>query len=803
MRLIDCYIENFGSLSEKRISFNSGLNCFCSANGSGKTTLATFIATMLFGFPETKKQSLDENDRKKYLPWQGGRYGGSLTIEVDDKVYTIERTFGARASDDSFILRDAARGSVSTDYSERIGEELFGIDRDGFLRTVYLSEKNLSVKNENKSISAKLGDLVGVDGDLGGFDDAIDALEEKRKFYSKRGNGGEIGALRARISALRPEEERLAAAVGGAEEREGLMRSLNIVYKALKEKKEVLTSKMLGSAKAREKIANEERYRAMMSHLSAERTRLDKITEFFGGRVPSSSEIDEMRFALLEGERILREETTEEGGELTKLASLYSTLDARALADAERAVGEEERETHFISTLEEGEDRYSREIRRLFPNVIPTSEEIASLKARRGAGSAILCAVGTVTALASVVGGMLADPIVFAGAAVGGVMILVGACRGLMQRSKAKRLCREFEIKIGRAFVHTHAGIQELERDAKTARSLVSDRERELLVHGELLADIRARLDDFLRCYGADGTDDYAAGVAMVRRGYTDYYSLSLIRKTATEDRAARLTTADAMIKRARNFLSAYETETNDPFGELSALASEHAHRLKTVRESERECEEYARIHGITGEPTERGDDSAALAEELSLIEDEMREHEQKQTILSEEIAADGRAAERLIDVREELSELESKLEKYEKRYSIIQMTINMLREASDNMTSRYVGKTRERFDHYEKAIGGEGGDFTLDTDFSLTRAERGAARTLESYSRGTRDLYALALRLALIDSLYRNESPVIMLDDPFISMDDGRISHGMTLLTELARERQILYFTCAEGRRI
>ena len=101
------------------------------------------------------------------------------------------------------------------------------------------------------------------------------------------------------------------------------------------------------------------------------------------------------------------------------------------------------------------------------------------------------------------------------------------------------------------------------------------------------------------------------------------------------------------------------------------------------------------------------------------------------------------------------------------------------------------------------EAIGGEGGDFTLDTDFSLTKAERGAARTVESFSRGTRDLYALALRLALLDSLYSDESPVIMLDDPFISMDDKRIERGMALLADIARERQILYFTCSDGRKI
>ena len=41
--------------------------------------------------------------------------------------------------------------------------------------------------------------------------------------------------------------------------------------------------------------------------------------------------------------------------------------------------------------------------------------------------------------------------------------------------------------------------------------------------------------------------------------------------------------------------------------------------------------------------------------------------------------------------------------------------------------------------------------------------------------SRGMRDLYNLAVRFALIDSLYENEEPFVILDDPFIAFDDAK----------------------------
>ena len=200
MRLIKCYIENFGLLHTTEFSFNKGLNCCISENGTGKTTLTAFIEAMLYGIGEGRKQSLDENPRKKYFPWQGGKFGGSLTIESGKKKYTIERSFGQRPADDTFRLIETDSGKISYDYGEDIGEKLFGIDRDGFLRTVFLSEKNLQGKNDNKSISAKLSDLVGVDGDVGGFDDAIKLLEDRRKFYFKKGNTGEIANVKERIN---------------------------------------------------------------------------------------------------------------------------------------------------------------------------------------------------------------------------------------------------------------------------------------------------------------------------------------------------------------------------------------------------------------------------------------------------------------------------------------------------------------------------------------------------------------------------------------------------------------------------
>ena len=133
----------------------------------GKTTLAAFIKAMLYGFNDTKKTNLEENDRKHYLPWSGGLCGGSLTFAVGGKVYRVERSFAPKAADDTCTIYDTSNGRVCEDVPDGLGEGLFGIDADGFERTVFLSERALTPKSTNKSISAKLSDLVGCDGDVG------------------------------------------------------------------------------------------------------------------------------------------------------------------------------------------------------------------------------------------------------------------------------------------------------------------------------------------------------------------------------------------------------------------------------------------------------------------------------------------------------------------------------------------------------------------------------------------------------------------------------------------------------------
>ena len=175
MKIISCHIENFGKISDFDYHFEKGCNVICQRNGWGKSTLMAFLRVMLYGFVNESKRSELENERKRYKPWQGGVYGGNLTFEAGGKTYRCYRVFGDKEKDDQFRLLDDATNLETDDFSEKLGEELFQIDQDSFLKSACIGQMKSDVRfvEATGSMSAKLGDLMEETGDISQFE-AVD-----------------------------------------------------------------------------------------------------------------------------------------------------------------------------------------------------------------------------------------------------------------------------------------------------------------------------------------------------------------------------------------------------------------------------------------------------------------------------------------------------------------------------------------------------------------------------------------------------------------------------------------------------
>ena len=799
MKLISCYIENFGLIHTAEYHFKRDLDCHLSDNGTGKTTLTAFIEAMLYGIGEGRKQTLDENPRKKYTPWQGGKFGGSLTLEVGKKKYIIERSFGSKPADDTFRLIDADTGRISEDYSANIGEELFGIDRDGFLRTAFLSEKNLRGKNDNKSISAKLSDLVGVDGDVGEFDSAIKLLDERRKFYQKKGGSGEIHNTRERMLECERRLDSLTRLEEATAEKENTLKELTSDKAKLLELHKSTNARLETLNAQRERKGHEEAYATMLAELATEKSRFEKAKEFFAAGVPSPEDIELAARSHSRAEVLKTEALAESGneeyvmlGEFFKNKTSYAEID-----DAEQSASLVEDKAKQIAEIDNGTDSVSKEMDAIFPGGAPTREAIESFK-KNEKRTLLKMAVILLGSMALTIGFILGGIFRFTLAPIG-FIVSTALSLSILIGGKGKNELSNLGIDLKKG-----VKITSLEADLSRYEQLAKMREERRMALSEEHARLSLKVYDFLGKFPVTDADSMLDAVITIKHRFNRYNAFNMASEMSASDKLGKLKESDRLAESAKSFLAKFPTTTSSPFTEIRDMLATYNHFKMSVAARSAKCDEYAVRYGVTGNTTSLSfDDEVSLKDQLASLDEKEKALEGSISLIRHEIDTARAELDRRDEIEMQREELEELYKKHVDSYETIQKAASYLNEACDNITYKYLGKTKEKFEEYSRLIAGADGEYTLNTSFELMRTEKGEAHGIDSYSRGIRDLYALGLRLALIDALYENEAPFIILDDPFTAFDDDKLARAKSTLKAISKSKQILYFTCSSAREI
>lgn len=801
MKLISCYIENFGLLHTAEYHFKKDLDCQFSDNGTGKTTLTAFIEAMLYGIGEGRKQTLDENPRRKYTPWQGGRFGGSLTIEVGKRKYIIERTFGTKPAEDVFRLIDADSGRISADYSENIGEELFGIDRDGFLRTAFLSEKNLRGKNDNKSISAKLSDLVGVDGDVGEFDSAIKLLDERRKFYHKKGGSGEIANVKEKILECGRRIDALARLEEDTNKKEEELKALANEQTEVRAKKQSTNERLEILNAQRERKGHEEAYASMRAGLEAEKERFERTKEFFAAGVPSFEEIDVARDSEKRAKALKEEALAERGNEeyihldgFFKNKTSYTEID-----DAEHAASLAEEKAKEIAEIDNGTDIFTQQMDAIFPEGAPTEEDIKNVR-KSEKRALIKMAVAILGSMLMIAGFMLGGIFRFTLAPLGSI-VSIALVISLLVGGKSKN-----ELSNSAKNLRGGKSIASLELEANLVHyeQLKAERDERRATLSEEYTSLTVKVCDFLGKFPLTDADTMLDAVRAIKHNFNKYNAFSMASEMSASDKLGKLKESERLAEYAKGFLAKFPTKTQTPFTEIRDMLTSYNHFKNSIIMLTERCDEYAVKHGVSVSTTSLSfDDEVSLKSELARLTEREKDLAGKISLATRDIDDARAELERRDEYDMQMEDLEELHKKYTDKLDVIKKTSQYLSEACDSITSKYLGKTKEKFEEYSRLITGVEGNYTLNTSFELMRSEKGEAHGIDSYSRGIRDLYALGLRLALIDALYENEAPFIILDDPFIAFDDEKLARAKATLKAISKTKQIIYFTCSSAREI
>lgn len=764
MKLISLYIENFGGLHQYALDFEADLTVIRKENGFGKSTLAEFIRAMFYGFPR-KAKTLDKSRRQKYTPWNGGTFGGNLVFEADGNRYRVERTFGATPKGDSFTLIDLSTNRKSTRYSEELGLELFQLDADSFERSTYLPQLSDGQVLTTDSIRSKLSNLVEDTNDVGNFEKAMAALKTRRSAYvAYRGSGGSVSQAVAQVTRLQDQLQR-------AENQKQMLTGVEESIKAaknqideLESRREAVRQEIRTASEAAAVAAVHGQYRHLEDRLRRTKSERRALEEKYPAGIPAWEEIEAARqeAAQLEilGSRVVRSQ---------------EDLDAAAFVEENRSRFEND-----VPTTDELTD--CRKTCERVSDIRETTVELAAGLTRQpdvkvNSLPLILCLV---LGAAAATAGIVLENTLLMGI---GALALAGAVMAAVRLTADRKKLQQFRQEQ----LDIHEEMDKLTAEAEA---------------------LTGRIEAFLRPYGFAEGADYFGALAQLEHDGEDYLRAKARvaqwqqkkqdheRKlaqcqavlTAFFEKAALIPETDArvqllQIRDDRKQLEELLRDESRETAELEGFRQENARtlaqplpeRAADVQNLHREEGELSRKHNEWGQELLRlQQQKNQLTEQVQLIpqmEDELRFWQEKK-------AADQKNANLLDD------------------------TMALLEQAKENLSGSYLGPIRRSFENYLNRLwGNQEGQVLVTPDLDVQLERYGQARELGYFSAGQTDTVMLCMRLALVDALFAEEKPFVILDDPFVNLDDERTKEALELLKNLSQDRQILYLTCNSSR--
>jgi len=159
---------------------------------------------------------------------------------------------------------------------------------------------------------------------------------------------------------------------------------------------------------------------------------------------------------------------------------------------------------------------------------------------------------------------------------------------------------------------------------------------------------------------------------------------------------------------------------------------------------------------------------------------------------------------DRLAAVDEELDWLGQEARFWERKRRIYDITREALEEAYTETMSKAATVLDRELGRYVSTI--TDGRYSRvevnekDLSISTYSAESGEKVSVRDLSRATQDQFYISARFALVRLVTEGKRPPLLLDDPFVNFHQKRLSRMMGLLQELAKENQILLFTCSDA---
>lgn len=747
MKILSCYIAGFGRFQGQTFEFSSNnLSVLKEDNGWGKTTLADFIKCMLYGLDGGRNKAIAENERRKYAPFNGGAFGGTMCFTCNGKFYRIERVFGKTPSGDDVKIYDENH-TLCYDFGERagkIGEVLFGMDAESYRRSVYIPQGEIPTNGLTGDMKTRLMHLLDGGGrDEGSAMRAMERLEEaERALRAKR------RPARGKLDVLEEDLQRLAQEKRACEEDFARAR-------ALREEANEYTARLAEWKSELEKIhleleraqtleayhAKEETHRQLKEQMQWLQDEWTKLQTFFGQTQPQSVNVEGLQSAVeqLERERINFSETERLWKEVDE-AMREKTLLQKQLNSCIKA-----KQTYDLYLTKKNEMQGAG----LRANK-KTDEKTKPRKTSFG----FLC-IGLCMALLGVYL-MQNNPL------YGGICLLLGVLVVFLRVYFSMR--KKGKTKDGKDDLdaETLLNMQETEAEYQTLQARLENFPWDLEKrHAELTESMEKQREI---------VQNREKGIATFLSHFAFTPSQSCDLQVAIKILQEKI----SLYLRVQNELQEKQKAEFDLRKQLEGIPSAQSSRIDVL--------------GLTGRKQgletqiERG--IAERARRVSIAE----RLENQRTLL---------------ELRCEETRLMEEKERLERREIAVKTAKELLLRAQESMAGRYLLPVQENCRKYLHALEKNGGEVCFSSDGQPLVDEGGRLHALDYYSAGERELTDFCTRLAFLEHVFQRELPVLVLDDPFVNLDDKRMEKAKKLVKSLSARYQILYFTCKSERKL
>lgn len=180
MKINKIQINGFGNIAGKNMEFSDGINVIKGNNEAGKSTLMHFIKAMFYGINKNKSGEIF-SELERYKPWQNSDFSGRIDYIIKNEKYSVFRDFNRNNTKvyDEFGNEITGEFNIDKSRGAEVGFAQFGIDEETFMNSVFISQGNVKLdNNEKNSIIQKLTNIIQSGDEANSYDKAKQKLHK-------------------------------------------------------------------------------------------------------------------------------------------------------------------------------------------------------------------------------------------------------------------------------------------------------------------------------------------------------------------------------------------------------------------------------------------------------------------------------------------------------------------------------------------------------------------------------------------------------------------------------------------------